>query len=121
MSTFETGVVIVGGGPTGLAASLLLGRFGVDSVLLERRATTSSHPKATIVNTRTMELFRLWGIEDEVRDAGLSVEQGASIAWVTRVAGFQIGTLSLTDDAERLMDLMAKSPTLPGVCAQHRI
>jgi len=39
------------------------------------------------------------GLEDEVRAAGLPVEQGASIAWVTRVAGFQIGTLSLTDDA----------------------
>jgi putative polyketide hydroxylase len=121
LSTLETDVVVVGGGPTGLAASLLLGRLGVDSVLLERRATTSNHPKATIVNTRTMELFRLWGIEDEVRDAGLSVEHGASIAWVTRVAGYRIGALSLTDDTERLMDLMSKSPTLPGVCAQHRI
>ncbi|HEX8074705.1 MAG TPA: FAD-dependent monooxygenase [Thermoleophilaceae bacterium] len=117
----ETSVLIVGGGPTGLSASMLLGRLGVESLLLERRATTSDHPKATIVNTRTMELFHVWDIEDEVRDAGLPVEHGAEIAWVTRVAGHEIGTLSLTDDAERLMDLMSKSPTVPGVCPQHRI
>lgn len=119
--SLDTPVLIAGGGPTGLAASLLLGRLGVESLLVERRATTSDHPKATIVNTRTMELFRVWGIEDEVREAGLPVEHGAEIAWLTRVAGREIGTLSLTDDTERLMELMSKSPTIPGVCPQHRI
>jgi putative polyketide hydroxylase len=119
--SLETSVLIAGGGPTGLAASLLLGRLGVGSLLVERRATTSDHPKATIVNTRTMELFRVWGIEDEVREAGLPVEHGAEIAWLTRVGGREIGTLSLTDDAERLMELMSKSSTIPGVCPQHRI
>jgi 2-polyprenyl-6-methoxyphenol hydroxylase-like FAD-dependent oxidoreductase len=39
-------VVIVGGGPVGLSMAILLQRFGVEFVLLERSATTTDHPKA---------------------------------------------------------------------------
>jgi putative polyketide hydroxylase len=63
----ETSVLIVGGGPPGLAASICLSELGIRSLLVEQHATTTEHPKATVVNTRTFELFRQWGIEDEVR------------------------------------------------------
>jgi 2-polyprenyl-6-methoxyphenol hydroxylase-like FAD-dependent oxidoreductase len=55
-------VVIVGGGPVGLSMAILLQRFGVAFVLLERNATTTDHPKARGTYTRTMEIFRQWGI-----------------------------------------------------------
>ncbi|MEM9565479.1 MAG: FAD-dependent monooxygenase [Actinomycetota bacterium] len=54
-------VIIVGAGPVGLGAAMELARFGVPSVVLERRATTSWHPKTRNVNTRTMEIVRGWG------------------------------------------------------------
>lgn len=56
-------VVIVGGGPVGLSMAILLQRFGVDFVLLERSPTTTDHPKARGTYTRTMEIFRQWGID----------------------------------------------------------
>lgn len=52
------GVVIAGGGPVGLAASALLARYGVPSVVLERAAGLPSHPQAHFLNCRTMELLR---------------------------------------------------------------
>ena len=56
-------VVIVGGGPVGLSMGILLQRFGIDFVLLERSPSTTTHPKARGTYTRTMEIFRQWGID----------------------------------------------------------
>jgi len=56
-------VVIVGGGPVGLSMAILLQRFGIEFVLLERSATTTDHPKARGTYARTMEIFRQWGID----------------------------------------------------------
>jgi 2-polyprenyl-6-methoxyphenol hydroxylase-like FAD-dependent oxidoreductase len=56
-------VVIVGGGPVGLSMAILMQRFGIDFVLLERSPTTTDHPKARGTYTRTMEIFRQWGID----------------------------------------------------------
>ena len=40
-------ILIVGAGPTGLSSSILLSRFGIRSLVVERHASTSIHPKAT--------------------------------------------------------------------------
>src|SRR5260370_40852276 len=45
MSKAHVPVLIVGGGPTGLSASLLLSRHGVRSLLADRHFGTSVHPK----------------------------------------------------------------------------
>jgi putative polyketide hydroxylase len=63
----EAEVLIVGGGPVGLTASILLSRLGVRTLLVER------HPGT--VNARTMEIFRQCGVEAAVRAAGLAPEQ----------------------------------------------
>jgi 2-polyprenyl-6-methoxyphenol hydroxylase-like FAD-dependent oxidoreductase len=67
-------VLVVGAGPTGLAASIGLSAAGTASITIERHAGTSIHPKARGVNVRTMEILRQWGIGQAVRDAGLSSE-----------------------------------------------
>jgi putative polyketide hydroxylase len=72
--TTETTVLIAGGGPVGLAASIGLSRHGIDSILVERHPGTALHPKARGVDVRTMEVFRQWGIEPAVRAAGLAAE-----------------------------------------------
>jgi 2-polyprenyl-6-methoxyphenol hydroxylase-like FAD-dependent oxidoreductase len=48
-------------------ASILLGRLGVPNLLVEKHPSTSLFPKATRLNTRTMEILRVLGIEPEVR------------------------------------------------------
>ena len=56
-------VLIVGGGPVGLTASLLLSRRGTASLLVERHPGTAVHPKARGINARTMEIFRQQDVE----------------------------------------------------------
>ena len=67
-------VVVVGAGPAGLAAAIALGRLGVETMLVERRAELSSLPRATAVSLRSMELIRSWGVEDAVRAEAVDVE-----------------------------------------------
>ena len=98
-----TEVLIVGGGPAGLAAAIALGRLGVQTLLVERRATTSTHPRGHVENGRTMELFRLWGVEDEVRNQGLPRSFLGGVTFMTRMAGIELGTIRFSDDCEWLM------------------
>ena len=50
----ETPVLIVGGGPTGLAASLTLSHLGVPSMLVNKYPGTLEHPKAVALMQRTV-------------------------------------------------------------------
>ena len=43
-------------------------------MLVERRAEPSSLPRATAVSLRSMELLRLWGLEDAIRAGAVDVE-----------------------------------------------
>lgn len=62
MTTFpgEVPVVIVGAGPTGLTTGLLLARYGVRSLILERNATPFDIPRAIVLDdegARTLQVF----------------------------------------------------------------
>jgi putative polyketide hydroxylase len=70
----EVQVLVVGAGPAGLAAAVGLARNGVECLLVERRHQLSPLPRATVVSTRSMELLRSWGLEDDVRDRSVTVE-----------------------------------------------
>ena len=63
-------VLIVGGGLTGLTAALFLLKQGIKSVLIERRASTSIHPRARGFDVRTMELFRELQLDQAIVEAG---------------------------------------------------
>ena len=70
----NTQVSIIGCGPIGLAASLLLAKFGVRSVVLDRRTGVNVHPRSRFVDSNTMELFRSLGVAKEIEKTGLPPE-----------------------------------------------
>ena len=63
----HTPVLIVGGGPVGLALAIDLGWRGIACTLVEQGDGSIAHPRANAENARTMEFFRRWGIADDVR------------------------------------------------------
>lgn len=68
----EIPVLIVGGGPVGLALAADLGRRGVPCLVIEQGDGTIAYPRANVINIRTMEFCRRWGIAKEVREQGIA-------------------------------------------------
>ncbi len=60
-------VVIVGGGPVGVALAVELGLRGITCALVERRLEPQRIPKGQNLTQRAMEHLHAWGVADEVR------------------------------------------------------
>ena len=96
------------------------------SLLVEQHATTTTHPKATVVNTRTFELFRQWGVEDKVRAGGLPMDKSRFIVWATSLTGYELGRLDLAasggskqgDPTAAMREMGKSSPTFTSICPQ---
>ncbi|MFD3539874.1 FAD-dependent oxidoreductase [Streptomyces sp. NPDC058662] len=112
-------VLIVGGSLVGLCTSLFLGRHGIRHLLVEKHAGTSVHPRGRGINLRTMELFRVAGVEARIREAASVLGDNHGI--------LQGGSLT-GDDQEWLFEeidpggaLARFSPSSWCLCSQNDI
>jgi 2-polyprenyl-6-methoxyphenol hydroxylase-like FAD-dependent oxidoreductase len=87
----RTGVLVVGGGPIGLALAGDLGWRGIDCTLIEKGDGTVGQPKMDMVGIRSMEFCRRWGIVDWVESAGYNRAYPQDCAWVTTLNGYEFG------------------------------
>ncbi|ABI77934.1 monooxygenase, FAD-binding [Hyphomonas neptunium ATCC 15444] len=89
MNTIETPVLIMGGGPAGLALAVDLGWRGVPCVLIEQEGPEArrNHPRMDNVGIRSMEFARRWGIVKQVEQAGFPRDLPLSIAYTTGILG----------------------------------
>ncbi|MFD5176234.1 FAD-dependent monooxygenase [Nocardia sp. NPDC058379] len=68
-----TSVVIVGAGPAGLTAAIVLAEAGVDHVLLDRLSEGANTSRAAVVHARTLEVLDELGIAKELLARGIQV------------------------------------------------
>ncbi|MEU5218647.1 FAD-dependent monooxygenase [Streptomyces sp. NPDC020807] len=113
----ETEVLVVGGGPVGLALGLDLAHRGVDFVLAEAGDGRVGHPKVSTVGPRAMEAFRRWGVADAIRDAGWPPDHTLDVTWVTAVGEHELHRLRLGTAGGR--PLPSYTPEPEAVCPQH--
>jgi putative polyketide hydroxylase len=97
-------VLIVGGGPVGLSTAVFLGRHGIRSLLVEKRAETSLLPRAPGLQARTLELFRAAGLGKQIR----ALEIGDSHAF------FEGGILRVSTFSEIADAVVLEAPSLDG-------
>lgn len=115
MTEVDTEVLIVGGGPVGLSMSIMLSLLDVDHVLIEKHPSTTYHPKARNLNTRTMEIVRTWGIDEEMAEVALPEAWSSSIAYCKDLVKPEIGrmkTNGFVGLGERI------SPAIPHLSSQ---
>jgi flavin-dependent dehydrogenase len=89
--TIEVPVLVVGGSLVGMSSAMLLGHYGVRSLVVEHHRGTAIHPRAAQISQRTMEIFRTVGVEQIVRrkSADQFVQDGA-IMGVESLAGKEV-------------------------------
>jgi putative polyketide hydroxylase len=74
VNAHDAAVLVVGAGPAGLAAAIELTRHEIPVLLVERRTRLSSHPRATVLSLRSMEIARSWGLEADMRARSVDVD-----------------------------------------------
>lgn len=114
----EVPVLVVGAGPTGATAALLLEQQGVETCVVERRPGPQPAPAAHVVNARTFEICRAAGVDmAAVADAAMAPEDAGAVFWVTRLGGRVLGRLPFERQGD---DQLALTPTPLRNLSQNR-
>lgn len=102
--SIDAPVLIIGGGPVGLATALDLGLRGVRSIVVERDPSTGAEllAKAGTLNERTMEICRWWGVRDAVAHCGFPDDVNLDTVYCTGLDGLLIGVDPRPSTSERV-------------------
>ena len=109
-------MLIVGGGPVGLALAAELGWRGIRCELVEQSDGAISTPKMNEVNTRTMEFCRRWGIADAVRNCPFPGDYSLDVVFVTSLTGHELARMRRPTRAQQKAE--SYSPERLQICSQ---
>ncbi|MDN6329490.1 MAG: FAD-dependent monooxygenase [Brachybacterium sp.] len=121
----ETEVLVVGAGPTGLMAGLVLHRRGVQSLVIDGKAGPTRESRALVVQARSMEIYDQLGLAEQVLaganpaeriqlgpDAAPGIDFGRAQEGWTRFPGAQIFEQSLNEE------LLSRTLTAEGAAVR---
>lgn len=114
----EVPVIVVGAGPAGLTTAIVLGHYGVECLLVERRVEPSLHPRATVVSTRTMELLRSWRLDERVVAGGVEVEW---LMWTCETLARAADGVPVEVGLPTRAQAAVISPAAPECVSQHHL
>lgn len=110
-------VLVVGGGPVGLALVGDLAWRGIRCALIEKGSGIVEQPRMDMVGIRTMEFCRRWGLIADVESAGYNRDYPQDCAWVTGLNGYEFGREPFP--APRVEKCPPQSPQKRERCPQN--
>jgi 2-polyprenyl-6-methoxyphenol hydroxylase-like FAD-dependent oxidoreductase len=87
----NTPVLIVGGGPVGLALAGDLGWRGIRCLLIEQTDGSIYQPRMDLVGIRTMEFCRRWGLVGAVEASPYPRDYAQDNIYLTSLTGYELG------------------------------
>jgi 2-polyprenyl-6-methoxyphenol hydroxylase-like FAD-dependent oxidoreductase len=84
-------ILIVGGGPVGLALASDLGWRGISCVLIEQTDGSIYQPRMDLVGVRTMEFCRRWGLVPAVEGSPYPRDYAQDNIYLTSLTGYELG------------------------------
>ena len=84
-------VLVVGGGPVGLALAGDLGWRGIGCVLVEQSDGSIYQPRMDLVGIRTMEFCRRWGLVPAVEASPYPRDYAQDNIYLTSLTGYELG------------------------------
>ncbi|MEU8977353.1 FAD-dependent monooxygenase [Streptomyces sp. NPDC048309] len=90
---YDTDVLVVGSGPAGGSAALLLATYGIRTLLVTKYGWLANTPRAHITNQRTMEVLRDLSVDAEAAAAGSPADLMGDTVLCTALTGEEIGRI----------------------------
>ncbi|RAG86335.1 2,4-dichlorophenol 6-monooxygenase [Streptacidiphilus pinicola] len=108
---YDTDVLVVGSGPAGSSAALMLSTYGIDNIVITKHRWLANSPRAHYKNQRTMEVFRDLGVADEIRAKASPKEVMGNVVFCTSLVGEELGRLPYgANRPQRQSDYASASP-----------
>ncbi|MFY5966275.1 FAD-dependent oxidoreductase [Acinetobacter baumannii] len=116
----ETDVLIVGSGPAGSSAALMLSSYGIRNIIITKYRWLANSPRAHYISQRTMEIVRDLGISDEVIAKAAPKEVMGDVVYCTSLTGDEIGRFPYgMNHPERMSEYAKASPCEQCDLPQH--
>ena len=84
-------VLVIGGGPVGLALAGDLGWRGIACMLIEQSDGSIYQPRMDLVGIRTMEFCRRWGLVPAVEGSPYPRDYAQDNIYLTSLTGYELG------------------------------
>ncbi|MEM5438754.1 bifunctional 3-(3-hydroxy-phenyl)propionate/3-hydroxycinnamic acid hydroxylase [Paraburkholderia diazotrophica] len=91
--TLKTSVLVVGAGPTGLTLANILGQQGIETILIDRKASTVGEPRAVSIDDESLRTMQAIGLAEAVLE---NVVKGYGVHYYTRPDGICFGKVEPT-------------------------
>lgn len=116
----ETDVLIIGSGPAGSSAGLMLSSYGIDNIIVTKHRWLANSPRAHYISQRTMEIVRDLEITDDVIEKASPKEIMGDVVYCTSVTGDEIARYPYgMNNPERISNYLAASPCEQYDLPQH--